>query len=115
MEDVHLVPQQLSEYVAQAKRHNQCVQSRPHKSHLQDQGGFIQRLLFLSAHNKLKVDREYGAQLIEELGIVELIGGVEDDRWDEDMLDQIHRQAGRIWIDGVFWLTKVLTRCGTAQ
>ena len=45
---------------------------------------------------KFKVDREYGAQLVEELGVVELIGGVEDDGWDEDMLHQEHRQAGRI-------------------
>ena len=53
--------------------------------------------------NKLKLDREYGAKLVEELGVVELIGGVEDDGWDEDMLHQEHRQAGRIWIDRMFW------------
>ena len=53
--------------------------------------------------NKLKLDREYGAKLVEELGVVELIGGVEDDGWDEDVLHQEDRQAGRIWSDRMFW------------
>ena len=101
MEDVHLLPHQLGEYEAQAKSHNRHVQSRPHKSHLRGQGGFIQRVFCLQKcqSKKLKFDREYGAKLVEELGVVELIGGVEDDGWDEDMLHQEDRQAGRIWID----------------
>ena len=47
-------------------------------------------------------DREYGAQLVEELGVVELIGGMQDDGWNEDVLHQKHGQAGRIWIGGIF-------------
>ena len=50
----------------------------------------------------MKLDREDGAQLVEELGVVELIGGVEDDGGDEDMLHQEDRQAGTIWIDWMF-------------
>ena len=41
------------------------------------------------------VYREDGAKLVEELWVVELIGGVKDDGWDEDMLDQVHRQPGK--------------------
>ena len=42
-------------------------------------------------------DREYGAQLVEELGVVELVGGVQDDWRDQDVLHQEDRKAGKTW------------------
>ena len=87
MEDVHVLPDQGAKDVAQAKCHNHCVQSRPHNSHLEDSIVYRESLLL--------VYREYGAKLVEELWVVELIGGVKDDGWDEDMLDQVHRQPGK--------------------
>ena len=58
-------------------------------------------------------DREYGSELVEELGVVELVGGVQDDWGDEDVLHQEHGQADKIHgLMELLVLVKALTRCG---
>ena len=42
-----------------------------------------------------ETNREYRGELVEELGVVELVGGVQDDRRDQDVLHQEDRKAGK--------------------
>ena len=42
-------------------------------------------------------NREYRGELVEELGVVELVGGVQDDRRDQDVLHKEDRKAGKTW------------------